>query len=135
MPNGTTHIFAGTLCGAVGSFVIQSGVHENKQLEPGHLLLSAGTGAAASRLPDILEPAIHPNHRAFFHSFAFGALLGFGAVQAFKKIKMKSAERKAACIDQVSGTEIFLSIALIVIIVVLLHLLMDGFTKKGLPII
>ena len=135
MPNGTTHIFAGTICGAVGSLVIQNRVHENKQFEPGHLLLSTGTGAAASRLPDILEPAIHPNHRAFFHSFTFGALLGFGAVQAFRNIKLKSEERKAAGIDQVSGTEILLGIALIVIFVVLLHLLMDSFTKKGLPII
>jgi membrane-bound metal-dependent hydrolase YbcI (DUF457 family) len=135
MPNGRTHFIAGAICGAVGSFVIQSRVHENKQLEPGHLLLSTGTGAAASRLPDILEPAIHPNHRAFFHSFAFGALLGFGAVRAFKKIKMKSAERKANGIDQVSGTEILLGLALVGIIVVLLHLLMDGFTRKGLPLI
>jgi inner membrane protein len=135
MPNGSTHIIAGTICGATGSLVIQSRVHENRQLEFGHLLLSTSAAAAVSRLPDILEPAVCPNHRAFFHSFAFGALLGFGTVQAVKKIKTISEERKAADINQISGTEIFLDLAVIAMVVILLHLLMDGFTRKGLPLV
>lgn len=135
MPDGRTHLIAGTACGAFLSLVIQDRLHENKQLDPGHLLLSTGTGAAVSRLPDILEPAVHPSHRAFFHSFAFGAVLGFGAVQVGKKIKEKRDKRKALGIQQMSGTEILLGIVLIGIIVVILHLLMDGFTRKGLPLI
>ena len=135
MPDGRTHLVAGTVCGAVCSLAIQHQLHENKQLDPGHLALSTGTSAAVSRLPDILEPAVHPNHRAFFHSFAFGALLGFGAVKAWKKIKEKRAERNALGIEQISWEEILLGFAFIAIVVILLHLLMDGFTKKGLPLI
>lgn len=135
MPDGRTHFLAGTVCGALASLVIQARLHENKELNPGHFLLSTGTGAAVSRLPDILEPAVHPNHRAFFHSFAFGAALGFGAVQVGKKIKEKRAERKTLGVEQISGAEILLGLLLIAIMVVLLHLLMDGFTKKGLPLI
>lgn len=135
MPDGRTHFIAGIVCGSLGSLVVQDQLHENKQLDPSHLLLSTGTGAAVSRLPDILEPAVHPNHRAFFHSFAFGAVLGFGAVRIVKKIKEKRAQRRAIGIEQISGSEIFLGLLLIAIIVFLLHLLMDGFTKKGLPFI
>jgi membrane-bound metal-dependent hydrolase YbcI (DUF457 family) len=29
----------------------------------------AGVGAFAASIPDILEPAVSPNHRGFFHSF------------------------------------------------------------------
>ena len=38
-------------------------------------------GAAAAclpSLPDILEPALHPNHRKFFHSVTVFAALGYG---------------------------------------------------------
>lgn len=37
-----------------------------------------GSVAAAffTNLPDILEPAISPNHRRFFHSVAFAAFIG-----------------------------------------------------------
>jgi len=62
-------------------------------------------------------------------------LLGFGAVETWKKIKMKTTERRASGIEEISLTEIFLGLILIGIVVVLLHLLMDGFTKKGLPVI
>lgn len=135
MPDGRTHFIAGIVCGGVGSLLIQDRLHENKKLDPVHLLLSTGAGAAASRLPDIFEPAVHPNHRAFFHSFTFGALLGFSAVRLVRKIKEKRAERKERGIEQITGLEILLGLLFIAIIVFLLHLLMDGFTKKGLPFI
>lgn len=135
MPNGRTHFIAGTICGALGSLVIQDQLHDNKELDTRHLLLSTGTGAAVSRLPDILEPAFHPNHRAFFHSFTFGALLGFAGVQVVKKIKEKRRQRKTLGLQQISGTEILLAIALVAIVVISLYLLMDMFTKRGLPVV
>lgn len=48
---------------------------------------------------------------------------------------MQAAERRASGKEEISLAEIFLGLILIVIIVVFLHLLMDGFTKKGLPVI
>ena len=135
MPNGKAHVIAGTVCGAVVSLTVQNKLHENKEIDLGHLLLSSGAGAAVGRLPDILEPATHPNHRAFFHSFAFGVTLGAGAINVWRTIEDKREERKAAGVQQVTLVEILLGLLLIAIIVFLLHLLMDGFTKKGLPII
>jgi inner membrane protein len=135
MPDGRTHLIAGTVCGAVCSIVIQHQLHENKQLDPGHLLLSTGTGAAVSRLPDILEPALHPNHRAFFHSFIFGAILGYSGVEIWKKMEQLREKRKARGIQQISWQEFLLALILIGIGVFVLHLLMDAFTKKGLPLI
>ncbi len=38
-------------------------------------IAGAGLAAAATNLPDILEPAVNPHHRQFFHSLAFGGLL------------------------------------------------------------
>ena len=135
MPNGRTHTLAGTVLGAFASLVAQDKFGDTKQIDIGHLLLSTGTGAAFGRLPDILEPPLHPNHRAFFHSFAFGAVLGFGGVEVWKILEEKAAERKTLGVGQISGTELLLWLALIVIGVVLLHLLMDSFTKKSLPIV
>jgi inner membrane protein len=135
MPNGKTHIIAGTTCGAISSIAIHQYFYKEKPIEPGNVLISAGAGAVVSRLPDTLEPALHPNHRAFFHSIAFGALLGLGVVQVTKIIKEEKDKRKAIGTERMSSTEAILILILIVIIVVLLHLAMDGFTKKGLPII
>ena len=135
MPNGKTHFIAGTVCGAVASLAIQNKVHRNEHVDLGHLILSAGTGAAVGRLPDVMEPPIHPNHRAFFHSFTFGIALGFCAVEVWRIIEEKREERKSVGIEQVGVAEILLGLLLIAIVVFLLHLLMDGFTKKCLPII
>jgi len=38
-------------------------------------------GVLGSRLPDIIEPAIHSYHRDFFHSVAVGGTLTVGLVQ------------------------------------------------------
>jgi hypothetical protein len=42
---------------------------------PAELLLATGVGMVVGLLPDLLEPALHPNHRQFFHSYAVTALL------------------------------------------------------------
>ena len=135
MPNGTTHLLAGAICGALVSPVIQNSLHEKEKVEFGHLMLSAGTGVISGRIPDIIEPPINPNHRAFFHSFTFGLILGFGMKELWKTIKAKAMVRKVQGNPSVSGTEILLGLFFVVLLVILLHLVMDGFTKRGLPII
>src|ERR1700736_2048406 len=42
----------------------------DRPVEVGEVLLSAGVGIIDGLLPDLLEPAIHPNHRPFFHRYA-----------------------------------------------------------------
>jgi membrane-bound metal-dependent hydrolase YbcI (DUF457 family) len=41
----------------------------------GELLLCAGAGLLAAGVPDFIEPAIHPHHRQFAHSFTTGGIL------------------------------------------------------------
>jgi membrane-bound metal-dependent hydrolase YbcI (DUF457 family) len=38
-------------------------------------IAGAGFAAVATNLPDIMEPAVNPHHRQFFHSLAFAGLL------------------------------------------------------------
>src|ERR1700722_7535097 len=47
-------------------------------------LLAAGTAAGCGTLPDVLEPALHPNHRLFFHSFLFATGVGFGLYKLYQ---------------------------------------------------
>jgi inner membrane protein len=42
-----------------------------------HPLVAAATAAGCGTLPDVLEPALHPNHRQFFYSFLFAIDVGF----------------------------------------------------------
>jgi len=133
MPNGNTHLIVGAIGGAVASVVVQHRLHENKKLDPGHVLLSTGAALAVSRLPDILEPATSPNHRAFFHSLVFSAVLIFLGREVWQEMKEKREQRKRLGVKEISGWEIFGGLALIAIGAILLHLLMDWTTKKGLP--
>jgi membrane-bound metal-dependent hydrolase YbcI (DUF457 family) len=79
----------------------------------------AAGGAAIAALPDMLEPATNPNHRALFHSFACGGAVTYGAFG--KHTKNLSPDAKHAL--QVAALS-YLS-----------HLLMDSKTTKGLPVV
>ena len=49
-----------------------------------HPLLAAATAAGCGTLPDVLEPALHPNHRQFFHSFLLATGVGFGLYKLYQ---------------------------------------------------
>ena len=72
--NGPTHrLVAGA---AVGLYLADCDAKAGAQtLKP---VLSGTAAAFFTNLPDILEPATSPNHRQFFHSLTFAALLGMG---------------------------------------------------------
>jgi inner membrane protein len=83
-------------------------------------------GLAASfftNLPDLLEPATSPNHRQFFHSVLFAALLGAGLYQLHNWKPEEPAEKfwKAVAMIAISGY--------------LAHLALDATTAKSLPLI
>jgi membrane-bound metal-dependent hydrolase YbcI (DUF457 family) len=135
MPNGNTHKTAGGWGGVFTYLIIQSKSDVKENIDPGGILLSAIVGAGTSRIPDILEPPINPNHRAFFHSLVFGGITVYVGVQAWNDLQKRRSERITAGNQQWSFNE-FVDIALIVTSgSVLLHLIMDGFTKKGLNIV
>jgi hypothetical protein len=79
-----------------------------------------GTGAIAAQLPDILEPSIHPGHRNFFHSVGFGTL----AILGTKKLNDNPAIPEGLKLVMNSAAVGYVS-----------HLVLDGNTPAGLPIV
>lgn len=133
MPNGNVHKTAGAILGTSAYLLIKDNLHEGENIDLGELVLSTITGIGSARVPDILEPATNPNHRAFFHSFVFGFLLCYFGVRTWKDLQLKREKRKLLGIKEAGLSEILDIILIVGIGSVLLHLLMDGFTKKGLP--
>src|SRR5689334_19934612 len=90
-----------------------------EKLDFGRVLGFSLIGGAIALLADIFEPATSPNHRKFFHSFAFiGVLfwLAFGS----HTTKCSKEER----------CDWFLCV-----LAYLSHLVLDLMTKRGLPFI
>lgn len=86
--------------------------------------LTMGTAAAVlPSLPDVLEPAIHPNHRRFFHSVTFAIAVGFGLHRAYKWQAQEPWEKLARIAAMVAGAAY------------LGHLARDALTAKSLPLI
>jgi membrane-bound metal-dependent hydrolase YbcI (DUF457 family) len=86
--------------------------------------IAMGTAAAClPSLPDILEPALHPNHRRFFHSITLALAIGYGMRRAYKWKTSHAWERFARVVLLVGGAAY------------LAHLARDAFTAKSLPLI
>lgn len=135
MPNGNVHKTAGAILGPLTYLAIQKNSKQKENVDLGELLLSSGIGLSTARIPDILEPAIHPNHRDFFHSLVFAGITGYVGFKALQDFNIRRFESKELGIKQWSWNEILDIIIVIGAASILLHLFMDGFTKKGLPII
>ena len=86
-------------------------------------LLGGGLGALLGTLPDVLEPADHPNHRQFFHGLVFATALGYAG---YKLYEWKPEE---------PWQETARMLGLIAIGAYLIHLSMDALTPKSLPLI
>jgi membrane-bound metal-dependent hydrolase YbcI (DUF457 family) len=130
MANGKTHAAVGALLGAA----VLGGLEYLDQRERvargeiaaidkgrilGKVLLGAAGGAVVGILPDLLEPAKHPGHRAFFHSAAFAALGGAGVHLALKHVKDPELRH------------LILAFAAVYVS----HLVLDAGTPMGLPVI
>lgn len=83
------------------------------------ILIGALGGRITARMPDIIEPAHNPNHRDFFHSWTFAALLAL----ANKKVSDSNLS------DNVKESVQALSVGYG------LHLAADSTTKKSLPLL
>ena len=88
-----------------------------------HPAVAAATAAGFGTLPDVLEPALHPNHRQFFHSVLFAAGV---SVALYKLYKWK---------PETEGGELLRALSLVVGAAYLVHLAMDSLTRKSLPLI
>lgn len=135
MPNGKTHKSAGAIMAATLFFIIYDNLDLNDDTKLRDFLLTMLTGYGTSRLPDILEPADNPNHRQFFHSFTFGLVMVFLGVKVWERLKESRRQRSFSGEKIISTEELIDFLILFLIGAYLLHLLMDGQTKKGLPFI
>jgi len=80
MPNAAAHRFGAAL--VVGSISAHAGQQTGQATTKP--LVHAAMAAVCGTLPDVLEPALHPNHRQFYHSLGFAALLGYGTYKLYK---------------------------------------------------
>lgn len=127
MANFKTHRNVGVMVGLIMGLVdfIESCDFE-KNIEFNKLIKCLSIGALGGLIgpiiPDILEPAHHPNHRSLAHGFLTGGLICHYLIKNFNtKIKVgKEIER----LFLVSTEVAYIS-----------HLILDAGTKKSLPIV
>lgn len=118
MANGPTHRIVAVL--AVGGTLAHLEHSGNQTDIP---LIGGALAAFLTNIPDMLEPAAHPNHRQFFHSLAFAAAVGLG----WRKLYLWQPEDEA---------QKLLRFALQVgCAAYLIHLSLDACTSRSLPII
>ena len=86
-------------------------------------LAHAAAAAALGTLPDVIEPACHPNHRRFFHSLAFAGLLGYGLYRLYQWKTEDEFQEFIKLLGLIAGGAY------------LVHLAMDATTTKSLPVI
>jgi len=118
MPNSPAHMAIGAATGLVVALVPTD---ENKTtLDP---FLGAGVGTFFGKLPDILEPALNPHHRQFFHSILVAGSIAYGLKKAYHWHPENETEK------------LFRGLALVAGGAYLSHLIFDGATPMSLPLI
>lgn len=119
MPNKLAH--CAVAAAVTGAVILYVEAQEKKQtLAPigGSMLASVCTN-----FPDMLEPAIHPHHRQFFHSVAFAALIGGGLYKLYQWEAETEMEKILKFCLLVAGGSY------------LIHLAADACTKRSLPLL
>jgi len=117
MPNHNEHLILGAVAGAATYLGYKLVKRENPTLAG--LFATGAIGAGAAALPDLLEPAVSPNHRAGFHSWLAAGALGLAStVSARSEL---SNEAKLGVLSFAAGYGS--------------HLLADATTPKGLPLL
>jgi len=121
MANGKTHLLAGAGV-AIAADVFwqrsQMAADPERKFDWGELLLVGSCGAAFGILADILEPAVHPHHRGFFHSVGFIAILFWAITKIGAKL-----------------TAFAFAFSAIMVMSYLSHLFLDCLTPRSLPFI
>jgi len=118
MANTKKHAIWGFLVGTTASALIQK--LQNNEVNWGRAAGFGLLGAGVAVLPDILEPAVSPRHRAFAHSTVFG-----GTIVGFTKKAWDSSELP----DSQKEETVCVALAY------LSHLALDASTPASLPII
>jgi inner membrane protein len=120
MPNFTPHLIAGTV--SAGTMDIGAKLLKNEPVRAEEILYftaDLSIGALGGLLPDLLEPALSPRHRKFFHSMVFIALISGGLIYLWQQQQVSKWVKWPVTI---------LGVAIAV------HLLLDSTTPAGLPV-
>ena len=118
MANSNVHAAVGAGVGVVSYLLFCK--FTGREIKFGEACLAGGVGAVAALTPDLLEPALNPNHRRFFHSLAAVAVIAEGNRRVFTNPRVRDQEKFALGLSSTA----YLS-----------HLLLDGATPSGLPLI
>ena len=119
MPNATAHRIG---AGLVAGVVTAKWEHDRGQATS-LPLFNAALATSLGTLPDLIEPALHPNHRQFFHSVTVLGISGYG----FYKLWNWEADS--------DGKKLVKLLGLVGLGAYMTHLVMDATTKKSLPLI
>lgn len=118
MPNAKTHMLVGAGVGLTAALL------DRKKHPASHnVVVAPAVGTFMGRLPDILEPALHPNHRQFFHGMTVMTLLSAGLLKAYQWSPDEPFEKFLRGLMLIGGGA-YLS-----------HLICDASTPKGLPLV
>jgi inner membrane protein len=123
------HLGIGSFVGALA--VLVAAHRQGRPARFGEVVGGALWGAAGARLPDVLEPADHPNHRAVGHSVL---TLGVTAVAAFKMapelepLPTQDTEQAQLVRDILQTAKLGLPAGYAS------HLVADATTPRGLPL-
>lgn len=120
MANGSDHAAGAFAAVLIGHAAVEANTTGEVTAAP---LASATLGALLGSLPDIIEPAIHPHHRQFFHSVAFGLAVAWGMAKVFEWKPTEPAHRLVRGVGLIAGTAY------------LAHLLMDASTPRSIPLV
>jgi inner membrane protein len=122
MPNFKTHALVGASVGMglnIAKQWTQKAADPTRKFNWGEVFVWGGIGLTVASLPDLLEPAAHPNHRSTFHSLAVLAVILY-AVHGKHSKEFSPDQRRGA------GLLGYPYIS---------HLALDFLTKAGLPFI
>jgi len=116
--NRNKHMLIGALA-ALGVYVGYKCVKGEKLTLKG-IVVAPLLGIFGGYIPDLLEPAMNPNHRGSFHSVTLLAILVYVEYKITTTDKL-TTEQKSLLLSLITAYQS--------------HLLADSTTKKGLPII
>lgn len=116
MASGKQHMVIGAAVGAAAWLLFCK--LSNRPVNLAETAIAAGIGAIGGVVPDLFEPALHPNHRAFFHSYSAAGLLAVANHHLSRNNQIDPALRAAIHLGSLGFAS---------------HLWADAGTPKGLP--
>lgn len=154
MPNAATHKALGAVTGLAATHCCVTPLlrpEEEENGKPALLLTGLAAGGVGGRIPDLLDPPIHPNHRGLYHSVLAGCVVVGGAILTVKALKFlyeqthhtHGTEARPTTTGQGGAKSSGISLkqaaigaaVLAVLGAIASHLLADSGTPDGLPLV